>query len=220
VPSDVTVVIADETGMPAIRDELQLPGRALSFSDRNLASALESIRAHGPQLVVVDAVFAQTPQGVAFIDRVEKLAIAPSDIRLIARVGGSWTTTPRTSSLAVVDGPIGLNTRRAPRFLVRDPLEAVVESRSATLVDLSVLGAQVVSQPALCPRQTITVALPDIDDMLRVTAQVAWSVFEKPQAATEAYYRAGIEFMDAAHRALEDFCRRYCADHPIPYRGR
>jgi hypothetical protein len=221
MPSDVTIVIADATRMLAIRDGLHLPGRALQFTDGHLAAALESIRAHQPQLIVVDAFFAQTPQGLAFIDRVEKLAIAQSDIRLVARAGGGWTTTPRHSPLAVASVPLaGLNTRRAPRFPVRDPLKAVVESSSARLVDLSVLGAQVVSEPALRPNQKIKIALPDTTDTLCVTAYVAWSNFEKPKTAAAAYYRAGIEFTDAAQQALEDFCRRFCADSPIPYRGR
>jgi hypothetical protein len=221
MPSDVTIVIAETARMPTIRDGLHLAGRGRYFTDSNLAAALESIRAHRPQLIAVDALFAQTPQGLAFIDRVEKMAIVKSDIRLIAHVGSSWTMTPRTSSVAIVDAPlVGLNTRRVPRFLVRDPLKAVVESSNASLVDLSVLGAQVVSQPALRPNQKIKVALPDTEDTLRVMAQVAWSIFEKPKTATEAYYRAGIEFTDAAQQALEDFCRRHCGDKPIPYRGR
>jgi hypothetical protein len=213
MPSDVTIVIADATRMLAIRDGLHLPGRALQYTDTHLAAALESIRAHQPQLIVVDALFAQTPQGHAFIDRVEKMAIAQSDIRLVARVGSGWTTTPRHSPLAVGKASVvGLNTRRAPRFPVRDPLKAVV--------DLSVLGAQVVTEPALRPNQKIKIALPDPVDALCVTAHVAWSIFEKPKTANEAYYRAGIEFTDAAQRALEDFCRRFCADRPLPYRGR
>jgi len=221
MPSDVTIVIGDATRMPAIRDGLRLPGRALPFTDSNLASALESIRAHQPQLIVVDALFAQTPQGLAFIERVEQMAIARSEIRLIARVDGNWTTSPRTAPLGVAEVALtGLNTRRAPRFLVRDPLKAIVESSSANLVDLSILGAQVVSQPALRPNQKVKVAIPDIENTLRVTAHVAWSIFEKPKTTVEAYYRAGIEFTDAAQQALEDFCRRHCADDPIPNRGR
>jgi hypothetical protein len=235
--SDISIVIADATRMPVIRDGMHLPGRAMHFTAGNLASAIESIRTYQPKLVAVDALFAQTPPGAAFVDRVERLAIAGSDIRLITHLEGRWITAPRNSGPGVVtvsaaavvaaSGPavvaaqmVALSTRRAPRFPVRDPLNAVVENGSASLVDISVLGAQVVSQPALRPNQKIKIALPDTGEMLRVTAHVAWSTFEKPKHVTEAHYRAGIEFTDAAQQALEDYRRRHCTEEPIPYRRR
>jgi hypothetical protein len=103
--------------------------------------------------------------------------------------------------------------------MVRNPLDVVVENGSASLIDISVLGAQVVSGPALRPNQKIKIALPDTRDLLNVMAHVAWSTFEKPKLTTEAYYRAGIEFTGAAQEALEDYRRRHCAEEPIPYRG-
>lgn len=245
MPSDISIVVADAARMSAIRDGMHMPGRAMHFTIGNLASAMESIRAHQPKLVAVDALFAQTPPGVAFVDRVEKLAIADGDIRLIARLEGRWVTTPRGSgtgkvvaselAVAAASAPavvrasapavvaaqmVALNTRRAPRFLLRDSLDAVVENGSASLVDISVLGAQVVSQPVLRPNQKIKIALPDTGDMLHVAAHVAWSTFEKPKLVTDAHYRAGIEFTGAAREALEDYRRRHCAEEPIPYRGR
>ena len=245
MPSDITIAVADAARLPAIRDSMHLPGRALHFTTGNLTAALESIRTCRPKLVAVDALWAQTPPGVAFLERVELLAIAEEDIRLIARLEGRWVTTPRRSAAgtvtvtvtrpavaavttpAVVAPPArsvvaaqleAISTRRAPRFLVRDPLDAVVESGAASLIDISVLGAQVVSRPVLRPNQKIKIALPDTGDMLHVMAHVAWSTFEKPLVA-DAQYRAGLEFTGAAQQALEDYRRRHCAEEPIPYRG-
>ncbi len=225
-----------------MRDGLRLSGRVLRFASTNLATALASIKSNQPKLVAIDTTFAETPPGHAFVERIESLAIEGSEIRLVARVGGAWATTPLRAAAAPVPErarvpdpvrlpvaepvrapetaraaapervppPIdvkstGLNTRRAPRFLVLDPLKAVVEAVNADLVDLSVLGAQVVSGSALKPNQKIKVALADGEGTLRVTAQVAWSHFERPKHAADAYYRAGMEFTDAAKEALEDF---------------
>ncbi len=102
--------------------------------------------------------------------------------------------------------------------MLRDLVNAVVENGSARLVDISVLGAQVMSQPLLRPNQTIKIVLPDSGETLQVTARVAWSAFEKPQTASDAYYRAGIAFTDAAQQVLENYRRRYCADDPLPSR--
>ena len=136
-------------------------------------------------------------------------------------MAGALPTVVGGSKPLVVAAPaVTVNTRRAPRFLVKDPLNAVVESGTASLVDISVLGAEVVSHPALRPNETIKIALPDIGEMLRVTAHVAWSTFEKPKLTVDAYYRAGIEFTDAAQLSLEDYRLRHCAEDPIPFRGR
>jgi hypothetical protein len=236
MPSAISIVVADPTRMPVIRERLRMPGSAMHFTTSNLAPAIENIRSYQPKLIAVDLLFAQTQSGRAFLDRVERLATAECVIQLITQVEGKWVTVPHhpgpgvaTVSAAAAAAPapaivvapmVAVNTRRAPRFLVRDPLNAVVENGTASLVDISVLGAQVVSQPALRPNQTIKVALPDTGEMLRVTAHVAWSTFEKPKLVIQAYYRAGIEFTDAAQLALEDYRIRHCADEPIPYRGR
>ena len=72
-----------------------------------------------------------------------------------------------------------------------------------------------VSTPVLRPNQTIKVALPDTPESLLVTAHVCWALFEQPEDAPEPYYRAGMEFTEAAQQALEDYCRRHCAEDPL-----
>ena len=242
--SDLNVVVATTARLPMIREGLRLTGRAMHFTSGNLASATESIRSHQPRLVAIEAPFAQTPAGVAFVERVEALA-PDSDIRIIVQLEGRWVTAPRQAApeveatnlfvpqtvvfaapkVVAPPAPIvvapqvnALNTRRAPRFLLRSALDAVVENGSASLVDLSIHGAQVVSRPVLRPNQKIKIALPDTGEVLRVTAHVAWSTFEKP-AVSDAHYRAGLEFTDAAQQAMENYRRRHCAEQPIPYRG-
>jgi len=99
-----------------------------------------------------------------------------------------------------------ISTRRAPRFHVPDPLKVVIEGGEAALVDISTMGAQVISGPVLRPNQTVTVALPDSD---RMTAQIAWSMLQQSPQRPEAHFRAGLEFTEAAGKALEELCRRF-----------
>lgn len=254
--------------MTAVGGSIQLPGRVLRFVTTNLAAALDGVRASKAGLLAVDAQFAATPEGQAFVERVQKLALPDLEIRLVARVSGVWATTPLegASSLASaratapppggevppraatppaagpppLAGPrapaatpvpaatappaavdvkaSGLNTRRTPRFIVLDPLEANVDKGKAGLIDVSVMGAQLLSAPPLRPNQTLKVALPDDGAPVRVTARVAWALFEKPAHAADAYYRAGVEFTDGSRSTLEQYCRRYCADEPTPFR--
>lgn len=83
-------------------------------------------------------------------------------------------------------------------------------------MNMSVMGAQVTSEPSLSPRQRLKIVLPDEEEsFLRVAAQVAWSSFESSPSALQPFYRAGMEFTDASAAALEEYCKRHCADEPL-----
>jgi hypothetical protein len=223
VPAETTVIVAVPERAAALREGLRLPGRVLPFTTSNLVAAFESIRSCRPKLVVLDALFAPTAQGRAFSDRVTSLLIASGEIQLVALVRGVWTITGtnaepgiRAASVPAADAQqAGLNTRRAPRFPVVDLIEAVIEGYTTPVVNMSIFGAQVVSEPALRPNQRIKVALPDVDDTLRLTAHVAWSVFERPTRAEEPRYRAGMEFDSPMAPLLEDYCRRHRLEKPL-----
>ncbi|HZP47509.1 MAG TPA: PilZ domain-containing protein [Vicinamibacterales bacterium] len=213
---ELTVIVGDASRLAAIRTGVQFPGRAMHFTTGNVTGAMESIRAYRPKLVAIDAIYAQTADGIAFADRVEALGVG---IRLIVRQDGKWATTGRPVQAApaappVIAGPA--NTRRAPRFRLRAPLDAVVESGHATLVNLSIHGAQVVSHPVLRPNQRVKVGLSDDRERLDLSAKVAWSCFEKLPSAAEPHYRVGLEFADAARQMLDEYLARYCSADPIP----
>ena len=230
MPSDLTIIIADVTRMAAIRSGLPLSGRVVQFTNFDLSSALEAIKKDEPRVVAIDALLVETQQGAGLIKRVESLAKAGCAIRLIVRGNRAWTTTEHGAEPPTDEAPIGrapgrsafvaaaktgANTRRAPRFPMLDSLNAAVEGGQASLVNISVLGAQVVSQPVLRPGQTVKIALPDQDEMLRLTAHVAWSTFQQSKQGTMVY-RAGVAFTDAAQEAIDDYCRRYGAENPLP----
>ncbi len=231
--SDVTIVIADPARVVAIREGASLPGRVMSFTSASLGSAFESIRAYRPKTVAIDAIFAETPPGAAFIDRVEALATPGRSILFLAEDAGRWVTLPRNMAkmvtapkaaaatpLVIAPRPEPVNTRRAPRFLVKDPIDVSVESGTATLIDISVLGAQLVSTPVLRPGQKINIGLPDTAETLNVIAHVAWSTYEKIRKEQDPQYRVGLEFTDAGQLALEEYRQRHGADEIVPYRAR
>jgi hypothetical protein len=237
--SDITVVVADAAQTVAIRAGLPLSGRVTCFTATNLFAARESIQMHHPKLIVVEAVFAQTPPGQEFLTRIKSLAIRGSAIELVVRAEGRWSTTPYTGPLATAESQAaasstdravaaapwlasvdaqtkGANTRRASRFKILESLNAVVENGQATLVNISILGAQVVSQPPINPTHKVKIVLPDADEMVHLTAHVAWATFEQPQPGMAPHYRAGMEFTDASRDILEDYCRRHCSQDPLP----
>ena len=212
----------------------------MPFGSTSLASAIASIRAYRPKTIALEAGFAETPAGVGFIEQAEPLV--RGGILLVSEHDGQWTVSPRGSGRSQAHGSRGdskivapsprqiaavavppvepANTRRAPRFQVREQLEVIVESGHANLVDLSVLGAQIVSLPVLRPNQKLKIDLTDTNDGVSVIAQVAWSLFEKPTAQTEPYYRVGLEFTGAARQALEKYRQRHCNEKPLAVRAR
>ena len=220
-----TVVVADPQRMTAIRDGMPTPGRVLRYSTSNLASVFESIRANQPGLVIFDAVFLQTPAGHAFVERVNMLAIPKLVLQAAVFDRGRWTmasldaeppAAPVVPSVRVTAVTAGLETRRVPRFLVQNIAQAIADGSTIEVVDLSVLGAQVISQPIMRPSQKIRVGLPDETTTLQLTASVAWSVFEKPAKAPVPHFRVGVEFNDALREAIEDYCNRHCSGDPLP----
>ena len=128
-------------------------------------------------------------------------------------------TPPAVASIVVVSPPPApavaapaaqldwRGTRRAPRFRMKDNTEVQVDGGLAKVVDLSSIGAQIVSKSALRPQQRLRVTLADDLGIVRFSAAVAWAAFEIPKGATR--YRAGIEFKDAQGKAVEAFAHRH-----------
>jgi PilZ domain len=94
-------------------------------------------------------------------------------------------------------------TRRAPRFKIVSGIEVMIDGNPATLINLSNVGAQVVSPTILRPNQRVRMILPDTERPLRFSAGVAWAAFEMPKSGTQ--YRAGIEFFDAEAEPIDKY---------------
>jgi hypothetical protein len=224
----LTVVVADPQRMTAMRDGLPTPGRVLRYPTSNLVSVFESIRANQPGLIIIDSVFLRTPAGHAFVERINQLSLPKVVLQAAVFDRGQWKMTsigqPGPSAAVVALSPriaavtAGLDTRRAPRFLVQNIADALAEGTSVKVVNLSVLGAQIISQPLMRPNQKVKVGLPDAMGAIQLTASVAWSVFEKPAASPAPHFRVGMEFSDATKEALEDYCTRHCIPDPLPIR--
>jgi len=82
-------------------------------------------------------------------------------------------TAPAVKLSAV---PIDLRgTRRAERFRLTATIEIVVDGTPAALIDLSVIGAQVVSPSPLKPNQRVRISLNDDQVSVRLRGSVEWA---------------------------------------------
>jgi hypothetical protein len=222
-----TVLIAAPEHLPALKEH----GFAdvLAFSDADALKALEAITREKPPSVVLEKLFAATSRGAALIKRIKAdPALTGCEIKIVSHDGkpltpkkGKKETTaaaaavaepaarveppaPTPPSMPAPAAPLDQRgTRRAPRFTVVSGIEVMIDGKPATLINLSVVGAQVVSPTILKPNQRVRMTLQDPDGPIRCMAGVAWAAFEMPKSGP--VYRAGIEFFDAEAGNLDRF---------------
>ena len=212
----LTVLIAAPEHLQALMDSDDFSG-AQAFSDQEALRALEVITRRRPQIIALERTFAATTRGAALINRIKAdPKLAACEIRVVAQESGYARTTPTADAPAGEGAAVAVaapapaaaldqrGTRRAPRVRIVEGVEVAIDGNVATLIDLSVIGAQVVSQTILKPNQRVRMSIGDTSKPVRFGAAVAWASFEL--AKTGPRYRAGIEFFDADADALQQFC--------------
>ena len=223
------VVIAASNLMPSLCERLAGEGEILTFADTEPIQALQAILDHRPQLVVLERLFAATPRGAALINRIKtdpalghaevrvmshtgdytRQVAKPSVVEAPAAAGGGSQPSGAVATQEAPARPLDWNgTRRAPRHRVRTGVEIQLDGNPASVVDLSIVGAQVLSNTILRPNQKVRVSIPNDDFVMRFRGAIAWAKFELPKPTAPPRYRAGVEFVDADSSALEEFCRR------------
>jgi hypothetical protein len=116
---------------------------------------------------------------------------------------------PTPAPLPAGDAPLDYRgTRRAPRIRMQSTSIMLVDGSQARLIDLSRLGAQVVSGSSIKPNKRVRLSLTDEAGVLRFSGVVVWASFEIPPTVGPQY-RAGIEFSDPDTAELDAYCERH-----------
>jgi hypothetical protein len=212
------VLIASADHLPALQQRPEFAG-AQAFADADALQALEVITSERPALVALERIFAATSRGAALINRIKAdPSLTASEIRIVAHDSNYSRVSPRrpgdpSAQVAVEEPPSAepprpldwKGTRRAPRFKIVDGIEVLIDGNPAVLMDLSTIGAMVVSPTTLKPNQRIRMSLPQEPRPIRFSAGVAWAAFEMPKGNPAPHYKAGIEFFDADADAVLKF---------------
>jgi hypothetical protein len=212
-----TVLIAPSEHLQALMEREDFSG-AQAFSAQEALRALEVITRKRPDIVALERVFAATTRGAALINRIKAdPKLSTCEIRIVAH-DSEYARVPVSAPEPAADGsavaiaapapaaaPLDQRgTRRAPRVRIVDGVDVAIDGNVATLVDLSAIGAQVVSLTILKPNQRVRMSMGEANKPLRISAGVAWASFEL--AKTGPRYRAGLEFFDADAEAVQQFC--------------
>jgi hypothetical protein len=209
VSSDACVVVIGPAGtLPALTQKTAALGEVLAFGDADARKALETIAQRKPAVFALERLFAATPRGAALINRVKAdPSLADTEIRVIAHDTDYSRVSPRKA--APPAQPLDQRgTRRAARFKMGPKTIASVDTVKATIIDLSTIGAQLVTTLQLKPGQNVTMTLDDKTGSVRFGAVVMWASFEIPPNGA-ARYRAGLESANADAAAVEAFIGRH-----------
>jgi len=233
VSDPCTVLIAAANVLDVLKRAAETDNQQeiLAFTDTDALRALDVITKRKPAVIALERMFASTPRGAALINRIKAdPSLVESEIRVVspdsdptrisakrpapapapAHGGGAATATAPTEVAPRAQPLDHYGTRRAPRFKVAGAVDVLVDGNTATLVDVSTVGAQVLTPTVLKPNQRIRMALPEDNGAIRFNAAVAWAKFEIPPQSGPRY-RAGIEFIDANADALDAYCTKHKA---------
>jgi hypothetical protein len=225
VPASCTIVIAPAELLSSLCERIEpVPGELIAFDQADALRALDTIMSKRPALVVLERLFAATPRGAALVNRIKAdPALAATEIRIVSHDADYSRVSRRAAGPAAAGAPAPApapapsqgspasldshGTRRERRVPVRGIVNVMVDGNEARLVDVSPLGAQVLSTAVLKPNQRVRMALADNGGAIRVNAVVAWASFEIPGG--KGRYRAGLSFSDGDRGALAAFCARH-----------
>lgn len=223
------VVIGATNLMPSLRDRLESEGELLTFADTEPIQALQAILEKRPSLIVLERLFAATPRGAALINRIKTdPLLGHAEVRVMSHTGDYTRQVSKPSavvtSAAAIEGAAAghaaaalaeaaraldwQGTRRAQRFRARPGVEIQVDGNAAAVVDLSTVGAQVLSSTILRPNQKVRISIPNDDFVMRFRGAVAWAKFELPKPSDPPRYRAGVDFTDADPAAVDNYCSK------------
>ena len=177
--SRTTILIAPVEAIPTLRQQPHLH-EAHAFAQTDAAQALDRIRQDLPTVIAVERLFAATLSGQGLLRQ----------IRGDESLAGCQIQT--------------VGVRQAPRHRVNQ--QVFIDEVPATLLDISVTGAHVVSTTPLTPLQRLQLAMEA--GGVPLTAFTVWVQYELPKEGP--LYRAGLEFAASAAPAIADYVSELC----------
>jgi PilZ domain/GAF domain len=110
--------------------------------------------------------------------------------------------------------------RQARRVPIEEGIKVVVNGVASALVDLSTLGAQIVSSKSVRPNGPVRIAFPSTDGPFSCKARVVWARAEQTQENAFVVYRVGVEFTEVEISSVQAFATRHGALRKKPAASR
>ena len=204
------VIISTPEHVRALRKRLEDPAVAI-FADTDSLQALKAIQANEPQIVALNAPFAETARGAALVAQLKgDSRLSGIDIRVLLddeNKNPLVIAEPATSvekALLETSRPLDrAGTRGALRY-VMDRRAILVNGEHSHLIDLSVSGAQVLLSTRVRPNERVRLVLSDDDGETRLPGRIVWSAAVPTSGSIQ--YRAGIKLSKPDTKWIEGYC--------------
>lgn len=197
------MLIGPADALPGLQERLDPTAEVQAFTESEALEALDHIIRTKPGVIAMQDEFSASSRGTALINRIkDDPSLSVCEVRVMSHDAAQSRVAVKRGShgggaAVAVDEPKPAldvkGTRRAPRIRIKDGVEVAVDGNPAALVDLSTVGAQVVSPTILKPNQRVRVIIGEGKAALRCSGAIAWAAFEMPKGMPTRY-RAGIDF--------------------------
>jgi len=211
VTDPCTIVIGALDVLPALKERASsMNGEVIAFADAEALRALEAIHKRRPSVVALHRLFAVSPRGAALINRIKSdPSLRLSEIRVLEHNSDYSRVIPRPAAPAPAAPALDSGTRRAARVKIRDKVTVLVDMKTAALIDLSLVGAQIVATASLKPDQRTEVAFNDTVEKVTCAATVVWASFDMSNGSPR--FRAGLDFIDPDSGRIGAYAQRHKA---------
>ena len=212
-----TILIVAEDEVQTVKSEPGVETHIRVFADTDALRALQCISRDRPRVVMLGRAFVDSPRGAALVNAIRSdRTLANTQIRVISRASDYVGLVRRTEPQAALDDakpgePLPadfLGTRGAHRYTLRPDFEVRVDRNPTPLVELSGTGALLVGSAVLRLKQRIRLVMGTAPEVVRCSGLVVWVSYE-PQGKSAPRYRAGVQFIDADPKAIEDLVLRH-----------
>lgn len=184
---------------------------ALAFPDSDVPAALDAIVRHRPRVVALDRAFAESPRGTALVHRIKvDPSLKDCAVRIVSETSDAAAAAGTPPVVVAVTSGAALDatgTRAAMRYQMRAEVTVTLDGNAATLVNLSVGGAQVLATSPLRPSQRVRLTVRSAAPPMRLGAAVMWANYEMPKEG--ARFRAGLAFTSPDVDVLTAFIDAY-----------
>jgi hypothetical protein len=192
------IIMVRPDHLARMRQHFEVDASIAVFDASEIIPPVSVVSARAQMLLVVERVFAELPAGMEFLERFRE-ANGMAEIRVLnydptgpPSVLQQAVTHPAHLALRAASQPIGRVTgRRALRVQMPEHAGAVVNGVPVKLVNVSPIGAQIVSPNVLRPGERVTARLPGNP---RLHGTVIWCSFEMSADSRKPAYRAGLSF--------------------------
>jgi len=214
--SSSIVLIGPSEALPSLKERLAPGAEFRTFTEVEALEALDHIISAKPSIVALELEFSSSTRGMALINRIKAdPSLTGCEVRVIAHDSEMHRVAVGRNSgggaVAVAEPKSALDqkgTRRAQRFRIREGIEVTVDGNLAKLVDLSVVGAQVVSNSVLKPNQRVRLIIGDGKAAVRCNGSLVWASFEMPKGLPPRY-RGGVDFVAPDAHAISAFTKKH-----------